>query len=106
MVHVLGDRRDHFETEKDIWKVALTIIEQRKQREIDPTLGTLAQCVAEAKADPSTDKDVTARMQAVLSFVETATLWYDQVKTLPTPVLSKLVRLGGKVARLVIRKRE
>jgi DNA-binding transcriptional regulator GbsR (MarR family) len=106
MVHVLGDRRDHFETEKDIWKVALTIIEQRKQREIDPTLGTLAQCVAEAKADPSTDKDVTARMQAVLSFVETATLWYDQVKTLPTPVLSKLVRLGGKVARLVVRKRE
>jgi DNA-binding transcriptional regulator GbsR (MarR family) len=106
MVHVLGDRRDHFETEKDVWKIALTIIEQRKQREIDPTMGTLAQCVAEAKADPSTARDVTERMQAVLSFVETSTLWYEQVKTLPTPVLNKLVRLGAKVARLVIRKRE
>ena len=49
---------------------------------------------------------LTERMAAVLSFVETSTLWYDQVKTLPTPVLSKLVRLGAKVARLVIRKRE
>jgi DNA-binding transcriptional regulator GbsR (MarR family) len=105
MVHVLGDRRDHFETEKDVWKIALTIIEQRKQREIDPTMGTLAQCVAEAKADPSTPRDVTERMAAVLSFVETATGWYDQVKTLPTPVLGKLVRLGAKVARLVFRKR-
>jgi hypothetical protein len=45
-------------------------------------------------------------MQAVLSFVENSTLWYDQVKTLPTPVLNKLVRLGAKVARLVLRKRE
>ena len=106
MVHVLGDRRDHFETEKDVWKIALTIIEQRKQREIDPTMGTLAQCVAEAKADPSTARDVTERMEAVLSFVQTSTLWYEQVKTLPTPVLNKLVRLGAKVARLVIRKRE
>ena len=106
MVHVLGDRRDHFETEKDVWKIALTIIEQRKQREIDPTMGTLAQCVAEAKADSSTARDVTERMAAVQSFVENSTLWYDQMKTLPTPVLGKLVRLGAKVARLVIRKRE
>jgi DNA-binding transcriptional regulator GbsR (MarR family) len=104
--HGVDHRRDHFETEKDVWKIALTIIEQRKQREIDPTMGTLAQCVAEAKADPSTARDVTERMQAVLSFVENSTLWYDQVKTLPTPVLSKLVRLGAKVARLVIRKRD
>ena len=105
MVHVLGDRRDHFETEKDVWKIALIIIEQRKQREIDPTLGNLAQCVAEAKADPSTAQDVTARMEAVLAFVETSTLWYDQMKNLPTPVLQKLVRLGTKVARFVGRKR-
>jgi DNA-binding transcriptional regulator GbsR (MarR family) len=105
LVHVLGDRRDHFETEKDVWKIALTIIEQRKQREIDPTMGTLAQCVEEAKQDPSTPRDVMERMAAVLSFVETSTSWYEQVKTLPTPVLSKLVRLGAKVARLVFRKR-
>ena len=68
-------------------------------------LERLAQCVEEAKADPSTPRDVTERMAAVLSFVETSTSWYDQVKTLPTPVLSKLVRLGAKVARLVFRKR-
>jgi DNA-binding transcriptional regulator GbsR (MarR family) len=74
LVHVLGDRRDHFETEKDVWKVALTIIEQRKQREIDPTLGTLAQCVDEAKRDPSTAQDVSARMESVLTFLQTVSI--------------------------------
>src|SRR5690349_9277178 len=106
MVHVLGDRRDHFETERDVWKIALTIVEQRKQREIDPTLGTLAQCVEEAKADPATPRDAAERMEAVLEFLGTTSLWYDQVKTLPPAVLQKLVKLGGKVARFVGLKRK
>jgi DNA-binding transcriptional regulator GbsR (MarR family) len=106
MVHVLGDRRDHFETEKDVWKIALTIVEQRKQREIDPTLSTLAQCVEEAKADPTTPRDAAERMEAVLEFLGTTSLWYDQVKTLPPPVLQKLVKLGAKVARFVGLKRK
>ena len=105
MVHVLGDRRDHFETEKDVWKIALTIIEQRKQREIDPTLGTLAHCVEEAKQDPATPRDAAERMESVLAFLQTTSVWYDQVKTLPPPVLQKLVKLGGKVAQLVWRKK-
>jgi DNA-binding transcriptional regulator GbsR (MarR family) len=105
LVHVLGDRRDHFETEKDVWKVALTIVEQRKQREIDPTLGTLAQCAREAKDDASTPRDVAERMESVHSFLANVSVWYDQVKTLPPPVLHKLVKLGAKVAQLVGRKR-
>jgi len=105
MVHVLGDRRDHFETEKDVWKIALKIVEQRKQREIDPTLGTLGQCVREAKEDPATPRDAAERMAAVHEFLATTSVWYDQVKILPPSVLNKLVKLGAKVAQLVGRKR-
>jgi DNA-binding transcriptional regulator GbsR (MarR family) len=105
LVHVLGDRRDHFETEKDVWKIALIIVEQRKQREIDPTLGTLAQCAREAKDDTATPRDVAERMESVHVFLSTVSVWYDQVKTLPPPVLHKLVKLGAKVAQIVGRKR-
>ena len=105
MVHVLGDRRDHFETEKDVWKIALKIVEQRKQREIDPTLGTLGQCVREAKDDPATPRDAAERMAAVHDFLANVSLWYDQVKILPPSMLQKLVKLGAKVAQLVGRKR-
>jgi DNA-binding transcriptional regulator GbsR (MarR family) len=101
VANVLGDRRDHFETEHDVWKVALKIVEQRKQREIDPTLGALRQCVVEAKDDPKTASEVAERMASVLAFLETISTWYDEVKRLQPSVLIKLVKLGAKVARLV-----
>jgi len=40
-VHVLGDRRVHFESTKNVWELFRTIVDQRKRREIDPTLETL-----------------------------------------------------------------
>src|SRR5205814_10725707 len=49
VVHVLGDRRDHFETLKDVWEIFRIVAEERKKREIDPTLRVLAECVDELK---------------------------------------------------------
>src|SRR5438093_13770719 len=45
VVHVLGDRRDHFESLKDVWEMFRIILEERKRREIDPTLRVLQECV-------------------------------------------------------------
>src|ERR1700677_4616329 len=41
IVHVLGDRRDHFESMKDVWEMFRVILDQRKKRETDPTLALL-----------------------------------------------------------------
>src|SRR5437868_15057905 len=49
VIHVLGDRRDHFESLKDVWEIFRIVAEERKKREIDPTLRVLAQCVQEVK---------------------------------------------------------
>ena len=51
MTHVLGDRRDHFEAKTDLWEVLLTIVDERKRREIDPTVSTLRKCVLDADDD-------------------------------------------------------
>src|SRR3979490_2333293 len=45
VVHVLGDRRDHFESLKDVWEMFEVIVEQRRRREIDPTMSLLQECV-------------------------------------------------------------
>src|SRR5262245_56812062 len=45
VTHVLGDRRDHFVTLHDITDLFRVIVEQRKRREIDPTLELLRECV-------------------------------------------------------------
>src|SRR5213592_2706618 len=47
IVHVLGDRRDHFESLKDVWEMFRIILEERKRREIDPTLRALQECGAD-----------------------------------------------------------
>jgi DNA-binding transcriptional regulator GbsR (MarR family) len=58
-VHVFGDRREHFETLRDVWEMFLVIMRERKKRELDPTLATLRECAAEAKANKA-DTDYTA----------------------------------------------
>src|SRR5436309_654495 len=55
MVHVLGDRREHFESIKDVWEIFRIVSEERKRREIDPTLNVLAECVREVKSNPQGD---------------------------------------------------
>ena len=89
LTHVLGDRRDHFEAKTDLWEVLLIIVEQRKKREIDPTVSTLRRCVLDARLD------------AMLQFGETLTHWYEQVSRLPTATLVKLMRMGSRVSKFV-----
>jgi DNA-binding transcriptional regulator GbsR (MarR family) len=101
MTHLLGDRRDHFESIKDNWEMLTLIVDERKRREVDPTLALLRECVAEAEADKTTDPEVKARIERMLAFVDTLSTWYEQVKALPKPTLVALMKMGSKVARFV-----
>ncbi len=97
LVHLLGDRRDHFETMKDPWELFYTIMEGRKQRELDPTMSVLRECVLEGDEDKQTPQEVKERMKDVLEFMETLDTWHGQIKGLPKPTLQKLIKLGAKV---------
>jgi len=43
-VIIKGDRKEHFEAEKDIWRMFCIITRQRKRREIEPALEALKKC--------------------------------------------------------------
>ena len=101
MTHILGDRRDHFEAVKDNWEMLMVIIEERKRREIDPTLTMLRDCVVEAEDDKLTDPEIKDRIKKMLEFMETLNTWSDQMKKLPKPTLVKLMKMGTKVAKLI-----
>jgi DNA-binding transcriptional regulator GbsR (MarR family) len=99
--HVMGDRRDHFVAEKDVWRIFLAIVEARKLREIDPTLSVLRQCAIEAEDDRATDREAKARIADMLNFVESTTQWYEQMRAVPQPKLIGLMKLGARIARFV-----
>jgi DNA-binding transcriptional regulator GbsR (MarR family) len=108
MVHVLGDRRDYFESIYDVWELFRVIIEQRKQRELNPTLSMLRECAAEIAKEPETDPITKERITNMLGFVELTSRWYEEIRDIPTSTLTKLMKLGTGITRLVtpVRKRQ
>src|ERR1051325_3890963 len=75
LVHVLGDKRDHFESMKDVWEMFRIVLDERKRREIDPTLQVLRESIAEAEKDRETDEYTEERLKELRDFFETTTTW-------------------------------
>lgn len=100
-VHVMGDRRDYFEAETDLWDMLTRIAAGRKAREIDPTIDMLRSCVADAKGDKRISPAAEKRMADMLKFLETLDRWYGQVSRIPRPKLRALVKMGGAISRFV-----
>jgi DNA-binding transcriptional regulator GbsR (MarR family) len=96
-VPILGDRRDHFEAETDIWEVAARIAAGRKEREIDPAIAALRACVSDAADDPTITPVASKRLKEMLAFTELVDRWYTQMLKVPRPRLVALVRLGEKI---------
>jgi DNA-binding transcriptional regulator GbsR (MarR family) len=99
IVHVAGDRRDHFESMKDVWEMFRQVLDERKKREIDPTVEVLRQC-ADAAAKEK-DRITHQRLAAMCEFFESMSTWYDQIDQLPTPAVIKFIKLGGKIQKLL-----
>lgn len=101
MTHVLGDRRDYFESLHDVWELFRVIIDQRKQRELNPTLSMLRKCAMDVEAEGSTDAVTKQRIQSMLKFVEATSDWYEKIQGVPTSTLQKLMKLGAGITRFV-----
>jgi len=80
IVHIADDRRDHFESMKDVFEMFRVILRERKRREIDPTVTMLRACIAEA-----------GRPKAA----------YAQSEKMPTAAAIKLAKAGDRVFKLL-----
>ncbi len=101
-VHLMGDRRDHFESMKDVFEMFRVILNERKRREIDPTLTLLRESVAEMdKTRGGADSVTRERLQAMLEFFEMGNHWIGQVQKMPTSTLLKAVKMGEKLFKLI-----
>ena len=105
VVHVLGDRRDHFTATKDVWETFQKIIDARKRREVDPTLEVLQACVAQLDGGDSRDKYVRQHLLDLLDFFATMVSLYEEVRRLPSDRLRQIVRLRGKMRKLLALRR-
>ena len=98
---VMGDRRDHFEAEADLWQILSRIAEGRKQREIDPAMAAIRKAVAAAEDDPTLSKVARKRLDEMQGFLTTLDGWFAQMLTVKPATLMRLIKLGVKVVPLL-----
>ncbi|MBS7698340.1 MULTISPECIES: GbsR/MarR family transcriptional regulator [unclassified Chelatococcus] len=98
--HVPNDRRDFFTTPDDVWQILRTLAEERKKREVDPTLSVLREILMQQPASEA-ERHAQARMAEMHGLIEQLTNWYDDVKQLETARLATLLTLGSKVTKLL-----
>lgn len=100
-VPVLGDRRDHYEAEYDLWLMATRIAQGRKEREIDPALAALCHVMDVAEDDARVSATARARLREMQEFVTTIDRWYDQMLGVPPAKIMALIKMGARIVALL-----
>lgn len=100
IVHVRGDRRDHFETSTDVWELFKLIVAGRRQREIDPTVQTLKECL-ESPQLARESEGTRQRIEETLNFLETMNTLADEMLRMRPEVLMKTLGVTAKISRMV-----
>lgn len=100
VVHLLGDRRDHFETLSDVWELFRTVVRERKAREFDPTVEMLRELAVdpEFSAEPA---DVRTRIRDTLALMNALSAWGEEMLRLEPATLMKVMKLGGRIQKLL-----
>lgn len=100
VVHRVGDRRDHFETATDPWELLRIVVRERKAREFDPTVGVLAECLADP-AMAQEDREVRRRIEDTHGLMLAMANWGEQMLRLQPATLLKVMKLGAKIQKLL-----
>ena len=101
--HLLGDRRDYFSTPDDLWDIVRTLIEERRKREIEPTLSMLRSMLLE-QPDGIEENYAQSKIQEMYDLINVLTNWYNDIKKIDNKKLEQLLNLGSKIYKLYAMK--
>ena len=101
--HIQGERKDHFTTPDDLWEIVRILVEERKKREIDPTLTKLRELEMNG---PMGDDYAEARISELRELIEMLTGFYDEMEKLETDRLIQLLTLGNKLRNFLAKGRD
>lgn len=98
--HIPGDRKEYYSAPAEIWDIAKTLMEQRRKREIDPTLSTLRDLLMTKPADAE-EKYAQQRMREMHDLIEMLTKWTMEIQRLDAARLQKLLKLGNNLGKVL-----
>ncbi|MCE0556816.1 MULTISPECIES: GbsR/MarR family transcriptional regulator [unclassified Motilimonas] len=101
--HIPGDRKEYYRVTGSIWDMANTIFEERKKREVDPTLSLLRDNLLEEPKDKE-EAFAFEKMQEIHDLLEMLTQWSGELQRLSPEKLSTLMKLGAGVSKMLSMK--
>ena len=100
LLHRPNDRREYFEPPKDIWDIFKALLEERRRREVEPTLSMLRDALLETPANDA-DRVAQERMREMYNLIELSSSWFDDVQRLSPETLASLMKMGSTVKKLL-----
>ena len=101
VTHTMGDRKERYECLKDVWEMFRIILDERKKREIDPTLQVLRNCIAEIDQSKSEDPYTRKQIMEFLNFFELMTDWYNRMRVMPVDKILEVLHVKKKITQLL-----
>ncbi len=101
VTHAFGDRKERYECMKDVWEMFRIILDERKKREIDPTLEVLRNCITEMDKTKSEDPYTKKQIMEFLNFFELMTDWYDRMRAMPVAKILEVLHVKKEITQLL-----
>ena len=98
--HQPGDRKEYYSLAGDTWDMALRVMEERRKRELDPTLATIGELLQVTPAS-SEDRYAQGKMQQVQELLVLLSSWSKDLQSLSPDNLRRLMQLGSGVGKLL-----
>jgi len=98
--HFPGDRKDYFSTPDDTLEIALTLIQERRKRELDPTLTLLRDTLLGSEENSANDY-AYGRMQEMCDLMEQVARWSDKLQQMDRDSLEKMLKLANVTHKLI-----
>jgi DNA-binding transcriptional regulator GbsR (MarR family) len=98
--HLPGDRREYFEAPQDVWEIFRVLAEERRRREIEPTLSMLRNALLEDPANEA-DRHAQQRMRQMHDLIDRLMTWFDDVQKLAPETALQLMGMGSTVTKVL-----
>ncbi|MDR7093701.1 GbsR/MarR family transcriptional regulator [Hydrogenophaga laconesensis] len=98
--HQPGDRREYFEAPADVWEIFRVLAEERRRREVEPTLSMLRIVLLETPKTEA-ERHAQARMREMHDLIDRLMTWFDDVQKLAPETAMQLMGMGATVTRVL-----
>jgi DNA-binding transcriptional regulator GbsR (MarR family) len=98
--HLPGDRREYFEAPADVWEIFRVLAEERRRREIEPTLSMLRMALLESPASAE-ERHAQERMRQMHELIDRLMTWFDDVQKLAPETAMQLMGMGATVTKVL-----